>query len=60
MLLKNQRANDEIFKESEKKNTSRQMNMNINKNQWDGAKGILRGKFVAYSRPSSTNKKNLK
>ena len=44
------------FLKNQKKNTSGQMNMNMNKNQWDGAKGILRGKFIAYSRTSSTNK----
>ena len=48
------------LKKNQKKNTSRQMNMNMNKNQWDGAKGILRGKFIANSRPSSTHDKNRK
>lgn len=48
------------FLKNQKKNYLKTNEHEYKQNQWDGAKGILRGKFVAYSRPSSTNKKNLK
>ena len=58
MLLNNQEITEEI-KEEIKKYLETNYNENTIQNQWDAAKAVQRGKFIAIQ-PNSINKKNLK